>query len=83
MPTSGKQTSEFELASAPNRWGIVALVLGGIITIGSQLIESLGSLSYWGIIAGAAVAIATEVRKTLIQLGYIKSRTELKKEGKP
>ena len=75
----GKDTTEYKEAKSGSVWGIVAMVLGMLLTIGATVAESLGTDSRIGIIAGAVIAVAGIAEKTLVSLGYIKSRTEVKK----
>ena len=76
--TPGKDTSEFQLAKSAGFWGVVSLVLGAIISIGSSVLAQVGESSTIGIIIGGVVAVAGVVTKTLASLGYTKSRTEIK-----
>jgi len=77
--TPGKDTTEYKEAKSGSVWGIVAMILGMLLTIGATVAESLGTDSRIGIIAGAVIAVAGIAEKTLVSLGYIKSRTEVKK----
>lgn len=74
----GVETSEKKVADSASRWGVIATVIGAVISIGSIAIPALGDGSRIGIIAGAIIALAGIVQKTLVSLGYIKSRTEVK-----
>ena len=74
----GEETSEKRVADNASRWGAIATVLGTVITIGSTVIPALGDGSKIGIIAGAIIALAGIVQKTLVSLGYIKSRADVK-----
>ena len=76
--TAGTGTSEKKVADKANLWGSIATVLGLIITIGSAVSPALSNGSNAGLIAGAAIAIAGIVQKTLVSLGYIKSRADVK-----
>lgn len=77
----GKDTSEYQVAQQANVWGVVGLVLGGLVAFGDQIVNAL-----WGkdvtspayVIGGACIACAGIAYKTLVSLGYIKSRTEIK-----
>ena len=74
----GKDTTEYKEAKSASIWGIVAMVLGFLVTIGASIAEALGTDTKAAIIAGAVVAAAGLAQKTLVSLGYIKSRTEVK-----
>lgn len=74
----GNATTEYVAAQASGYWGVVATVLGIIITVGSVAADSLGGGSPWGILAGSAVALAGIAQKTLASLGYIKARSDIK-----
>lgn len=74
----GAETSEKKVADSANVWGSITTVLGIIISVGSTLTPALGDGSNIGIIAGAIIAFAGIAQKTLVSLGYIKSRTEVK-----
>ena len=76
--TPGKDTTEYKEAKSGSVWGIVAMILGMLLTIGATVAESLGTDSRIGIIAGAVIAIFGLIQKSLVELGYIKSRTEIK-----
>lgn len=78
---AGTETSEYKVAQQANFWGVIAIILGGVVSFGPQIVESL-----WGkdvtspayVIGGACIACAGIAYKTLVSLGYIKSRTEIK-----
>lgn len=74
----GLLTSEFERAKSAGVWGIVAIILGAVTTIGSVVIPTLDQHSTAGIIAGALLSVVGVIGKTLADLGYVKSRTEVK-----
>ena len=75
---AGEVTSEKKVADGANVWGSVATVIGAVISIGSMVLPALGDGSKFGILAGALIAVAGIVQKTLVSLGYIKSRTDVK-----
>ena len=77
----GIETSEYKEAKSASVWGIVATILGMILTVGASIVESLGVDTKGAIIGGAIIALAGIAEKTLVSLGYIKSRTEVKKEA--
>ena len=74
----GAETSEKKVADSANIWGSIATVLGIILSVGSTIVPSLGDGSKIGIIAGAIIAAAGILQKTLVSLGYIKSRADVK-----
>jgi hypothetical protein len=74
----GVETSEYKEAKSASTWGIVAAVLGAVITFGGAIAETFGADAKAGIICGAVVAVAGIAQKTLATLGYIKSRTDVK-----
>lgn len=76
----GRMTSEYQEAKSASLWGIVAMVLGLILSVGTGLAEAFGGAeSTVGMIIGAVVAVAGLIQQTLVKLGYINSRTEVKK----
>ena len=76
--TPGVETSEHKVAKSGSLWGSIATILGLVLTFGSSIILVLGEGSNIGVIAGAIVTAAGIAQKTLVQLGYIKSRAEVK-----
>jgi len=76
--TPGIETTEHDIAQSSKVWGIVALVLGMLTTIGASVADGLGAETTAAIIVGAVVAVAGIAQRTLIELGYIKSRADVK-----
>jgi len=74
----GKDTTEYKEAKSASVWGIVAMVLGFLVTVGGSVAEALGTDSEAAIICGAIIAVAGVAEKTLVSLGYIKGRSEVK-----
>jgi len=74
----GEKTTELKVAQGEKVWGIIATVVGLLVTLGATVAEALGTEAKAGIIAGAVVAVAGIIQKTLVSLGYIKSRTDVK-----
>ncbi len=72
------ETSEKKVADKANAWGSIATILGIILSVGSTVVPALGDGSRVGILAGAVIAIAGIAQKTLVSLGYIKSRADIK-----
>ena len=77
----GKDTTEYAEAKSASVWGIVAMILGMVLTVGASVAEGLGVDTKYGIIIGAVVACAGIAQKTLVSLGYIKGRSEVKTEA--
>ena len=76
----GSGTSEFKETKNANLWGIVAMVLGFLTTVGATVAEAFGTDTKYAVVAGAVITVAGIIQKTLVTLGYIKSRTELKSQ---
>jgi hypothetical protein len=74
--TPGKQTSEYQQAKSSSLWGTIGTVLGAIVAM-TPLVDANPSGKF-AAIAGAIIAAASIVMKTLTTLGYIKSRTDVK-----
>lgn len=74
----GSQTSEYDRAKSGGAWGGVAMTLGTLLSIGSVVAQAFDVGSTAGIIAGAVIASAGIFQKMLTDLGYIKSRTDIK-----
>lgn len=74
----GTQTSEYAVARSNNWISILVSVVGLITAAGSAVVEAIGTDSKIGIVVGAILAVLGIVTKTLTDLGYIKSRTEVK-----
>lgn len=77
---AGALTSEGQLAAKASTWGIVIAVLGGIATLGAVALQTLGIApdSTSGIVAGAVIAIAGVLQKTLTTISYNQGRVSLK-----
>jgi len=75
---SGATTSEHAQAKSGSMWGIIGIVLGILTTTGATVAASMGADSKWGIVAGALISVAGVTQKTLTDLGYIQSRTQVK-----
>ena len=77
----GEETTEYKEVKSAKVWGIVAMVLGGITITGAEIVAALGvtESSKVGVICGAVIAFAGVAQRTLVQLGYIKARAEVKK----
>lgn len=75
---AGTETSEKAVAKSSSVWGVVAMILGVLVTTGSTVAASFGADTKWGIVAGMIVSIAGVAQKALTDLGYIGSRTKVK-----
>jgi hypothetical protein len=75
---AGATTTENAVAKSSSVWGIVAMVLGVLTSIGATIAASFGANTTAGIIVGAVVAFCGIAQKTLTDLGYISSRTAVK-----
>jgi len=74
----GSETTEYKETQNAKLWGTIATVLGLVMSFGSAIVEALGQDTRIGIISGALVTVVGLSYKTLVQLGYIKSRTDIK-----
>lgn len=74
----GEATTEYAAQKSGSLWGIIATVLGILITIGSVVAAGFGESTTGGIVAGAVVSLAGIIQKSLTDLGYIKSRADVK-----
>ena len=78
----GRDTSEFKAAKSSSIMGIVAMVLGFIISMLGPLVENMsnpdGNNPLWIIIVDGVVSVAGIIQKTLVDNGYINSRTAIK-----
>ena len=79
MAKEGKDTTEYKEAQSATWLSIAGLILAAVLAYAPNLIEKLNGESKWAIIAGGAVGILAIVQSTLVKLGYIKSRTDVKK----
>ena len=76
--TPGKETSEFAQTNGAALMANVLTILGVIGSFGSGISGALGADTKIGVIVGAVVAIAGILSRTLVTLGYTKSRTDIK-----
>ncbi len=75
----GKETTEYQITKAAKLVAYVGLALAVVIAFGPKMLGLVPADSMAAEWLAAIVAIATQVQKFLVELGYIKSRTELKK----
>ena len=74
----GVETSEHAVAKSGSTWAIIALIIGLLTTVGTSVAASFGADTKTGIIVGAVVTGIAIIQKTLTDLGYMKSRTDVK-----
>lgn len=76
----GKNTSEYAETQSAKAWGIVAMILGFIMASGSEILVavSVTSDSKFGIIGGVVIMVCGQMYRGFVQLGYIKSRDDVK-----
>jgi len=76
----GKETTEYQEANSAKVWGLIAMILGFIMASGAEILAAVGvsSDSKVGVIGGSIIAVAGIAYRTLVQLGYIKSRADVK-----
>lgn len=74
----GATTTEYATKKSASVWGIVAMILGLLTSVGATVGASLGANTSAGIWTGAVVSICGILLKTLTDLGYISSRTAVK-----
>lgn len=81
---TGVETSEYEVAKNAHFWGTILTVCGLITGVGAQAAPYLSALpafadnAKWGILAGMVIAIAGQVSKALVSMGYSASRAQVK-----
>ena len=79
--TPGKDTTEYEQAKSAKVWAIVSVILGLVCEVGGALMATLTEAGTAGtvvIIIGAVIQGLALLQKTLVDLGYINSRTQVK-----
>jgi len=76
--TNGAASSEYAVVKSSKLWSNIAMGLGLVTMFGSMIAQMFGVDSKWGIAAGTAVSIASQVQSTLTNLGYIKGRADIK-----
>ena len=78
MANEGKDTSEFSLAKSSNAAFYVSMILAAVVAYGPQVLGIVDEGSAAQVWLGLAIAVAGAIQKALIQIGYIKSRTDIK-----
>jgi len=74
----GEQTTEYKQTQSANVWGIIATILGFLMSAGGAVAESFGADTKGAVIVGAVVAVCGLCYRTFVQLGYIKARADVK-----
>ena len=75
----GKDTSEYKVVKNTSVLTTIGFALGLVIAAFSAIATTLGDNTVAGIIFGASVSVLSILQDTFIKLGYIKSRTEIKR----
>jgi len=75
---AGELTTEYKVAKSNGFWGVFSFVIGSAIVVGTMVMPALQTDSKASIIAGGVIAALGILQKTLVGLGYVKSRTEVK-----
>ena len=78
MAVEGKDTTEYQATKSASIWSIVEVVIGLVLTVGGAIASTMGADTAGAIVVGAGIAGAGILQNTLVKLGYIKSRTEVK-----
>ncbi len=78
LEAPGKDTTEFKRAAQANWTFAIAAILGLALQIGPAVVDALGPYGNAGIVAGGVLQALGLVQKLLVDLGYIKSRTQVK-----
>lgn len=79
--TPGAKTTEYARAESASYWGIVGMILGAVITTAPPLVERIFGGEPDGtayVVSGAIVAGLSILYKAFVDIGYIKSRTDVK-----
>lgn len=79
----GVETTEYEVAKSGSFWGVVSIVLGAVVMIGSVVADFAGADSKIGILVGGVIGVVGAVQKLLTDRGYISSRTQVKSASTP
>lgn len=82
--TPGKDTTEYEQTKSAKVWAIIGVVLGLLCEAGGAVMVSLqesGTAGTVVIAIGAVLQVMAIAQKTLVDLGYINSRTQVKVEA--
>ena len=75
----GNETTEFKKTKSSTTFAYVGMVLAGILAIVPKLLGLVEEGSSIAIIGASVIAIIAIGQKCLVDLGYIKSRTEVKR----
>ena len=74
----GVETTEFKEAQQGQVMSIIGMVLGILMVYAPKILELTPEDSKYAVIGGAVVTVASVVHDTLVKLGYINSRTQVK-----
>jgi hypothetical protein len=74
----GIQTSEYERTKMAGRFSVLALILGGVVAAGPELLGGLQQDSRAYLVVGAIIAGASFVHRWIVDHNYVQARTALK-----
>ncbi len=79
---AGIETTEYARAKSASVWGVVGMVLGTIVAMGPQVLETMSGVvptnSKIYLVGGLVLSLASVLYKFGIDAGYIQSRTTVK-----
>lgn len=75
----GKNTSEYKVTKQATYFAYISLILALIVAKGPEMLGWVPTDGIWDEVLAAVIGFAGVLQKLLIDLGYIKSRTEIKK----
>ena len=75
---SGKETTEYKTTVAGIVVSVIQSICGMVLAVAPSISDSVGADTKYGLIAGAAVAIAGGIQTMMLALGYTKGRAETK-----
>ncbi len=76
----GNETTEYARAKSATWLAYVGLALASLLSYGPDVLGWLPESGPGAPVLAAVIAVAGIVQKTLVDLGYIRSRTEVKVE---
>lgn len=76
--TNGVGSTEFTVQQSAKLWGNVGIILGLILAIGPIALGMIPPDSKVVPIVGGLITIAGQVSKILVDLGYLRARTDVK-----
>lgn len=74
----GASTSEYERTKSSALWSNIVTILGGVLAFAPSVIGVLPQDSKWFIIGGSALAIISQIKRMIVDLGYTQSRQAVK-----